>query len=263
MGEISWIKIKINMFGDEKIQLIEATHQGDTILLIWIKLLTLAAKNNGSIFMTDGIAYTDEMVSIILKKPLLTVVLALKTLEEFEMIETDGNGIHIINWEKHQNVDGIEKVREQNRVRKFKERLKKKEQSRDSHVTVTQSHATDIELELDSDTKSKKKELKTLYSECVKLSDSEYSLLIEKYETEEKLKKGIETLNNYLQSSGKKYKSHYHVLIGWVLERVNESEKSKGLKLAGNLRKDTNDEIVEPKPRFKQKDYLSLSNLSG
>ena len=92
--------------------------------------------------------------------------------------------------------------------------------------SLTTAHIA-IEKELDLRTKK-------IYNECVEISDTEYQTLIERYETEERLKKGIEILNNYLMTSGKKYKSHYHVLIGWVLVRVNENEKSKRYGLPSN-----------------------------
>jgi hypothetical protein len=121
----------------------------------------------------------------------------------------------------------------------------------------------DTEKQKSTKVKQGKEKTKKIFSECVEISDTEYQTLIERYGTEERLNKGIETLNNYLMTSGKKYKSHYHVLIGWVLERVNENEKSKGYGLSRNDRKNTSNETDEPKPRFKQIDYLSMSNLSG
>ena len=45
MGEVKWIKITTNMFEDEKIDFIESLPESDAILVIWIKLLTLAGKN--------------------------------------------------------------------------------------------------------------------------------------------------------------------------------------------------------------------------
>ena len=46
MADIKWIKITTDMFDDEKIKVIEAMPDRDAILIIWIKLLTLAGKVN-------------------------------------------------------------------------------------------------------------------------------------------------------------------------------------------------------------------------
>lgn len=166
MAEVKWIKITTNMFEDEKIDFIESLPEADVILVIWIKLLTLAGKcnANGYIYLTEKIPYTPEMLAHKFRRPLPTVQLALETLVRLEMIIIEDNGyIKIKNWEKHQNIEGMEKIREQNRIRKQRQRQREKEEkqslqedeSQESHVTchVTSrdSHAIDIEEELDKD----------------------------------------------------------------------------------------------------------------
>ena len=54
MAEITWVKLTINMFDDEKIRLIEAMPEADAIIIIWVRLLTLAGKTND-----DGRIYID------------------------------------------------------------------------------------------------------------------------------------------------------------------------------------------------------------
>jgi len=115
------------MFDDEKIKLIEAVPEADMILVIWIKLLTLAGKKNmnGYIFLTENIPYTDEMLATLFNRPLNTIRLALETFKKFGMINYNSEGkLKITNWEKHQNVEGLEKIREQGRLRqeRFRER---------------------------------------------------------------------------------------------------------------------------------------------
>lgn len=119
MADVKWIKIVTDIFDDEKMLLIDGLPERDGIIVIWFKLLCMAGKqNNGGVFtMNDKIAYTDEMLSTIFRRPLNTVRLALKTFEQFGMIEIVNNTITIPNWEKHQSLDKIEKAKEQNRKR--------------------------------------------------------------------------------------------------------------------------------------------------
>ena len=128
MSEISWIKLRIDMFDDEKIKIIQSMPEGDALLVIWIRLIALAGKcnANGLVLVEDEFPYSDEMLSVIFAKPLSTVRLALKTFEKFRMIETTQKGIYITNFDKHQNVEGMDRIREQNRVRKQRERDRKK-----------------------------------------------------------------------------------------------------------------------------------------
>ena len=128
MAEIRWIKLRIDMFDDEKIKIIQSMPDGDAILVIWIRIIALAGKCNagGLVLVEDEFPYTDEMLSVIFGKPLATVRLALKTFEKFRMIESTEKGLYITNFDKHQNVEGMDKIREQNRLRKQRERAKKK-----------------------------------------------------------------------------------------------------------------------------------------
>lgn len=147
MAGISWIKLSVNIFDDEKIKLIKSMPEGDAIILIWIQLLCLAGKtnDNGAVYIGQHMNYTDEMISTICNQPLNTVRIALKAFEEFEMINLGEDGlISILNWEKHQNIEGMERVREQNRIRKRRQREREKQKALpESHVTSRDSHATD------------------------------------------------------------------------------------------------------------------------
>lgn len=114
------------MFDDEKIKLIETMPESDKILIIWIKLLILAGKKNenGYISLTKSIPYTDGTLATILNRPIDMIQSALNLLKKFEMISCDNNGVmKIVNWQKHQNIDGLDRIREQNRSRqqKFRE----------------------------------------------------------------------------------------------------------------------------------------------
>ena len=128
MADVKWIKICTDIFDDEKILLIESLPEADAIIVIWFKLLCLAGKqnNSGVFMMNDKIAYTDEMLSTIFRRPINTVRLALSTFEKFGMIETIDSVITIPNWEKHQSLDQLEMAREQTRKRVAKHREKQK-----------------------------------------------------------------------------------------------------------------------------------------
>lgn len=156
MAEVKWIKLSIQMFEDEKIRLIESMPEADMLLIIWVKLLSQAGKTNanGYIYLQENIPYTDEMLATIFNRPLNIVRLALKTFEDFGMIEiNDDHYIAISNWEKHQNVEGLDKIRQQTRERVAKHRERKKIQSGNNtcNVTLTQGNGTDIEEEIDKD----------------------------------------------------------------------------------------------------------------
>lgn len=157
MAEVQWIKLKVGMFDDSKIKYIEALPERDTIITIWVKLLTLAGKYNeqGFIMLSENLPYNEEMLANEFNRPLNSVRLALQTFEKLGMIEQTQGVIKISNWEKHQNIEGLDKIREQNRLRKQRQRDKQKLLD-DSHVKSRDSHATEEELEEEKEREEEK-----------------------------------------------------------------------------------------------------------
>ncbi|EAF4554305.1 DnaD domain protein [Listeria monocytogenes] len=167
MSGIQWIKLSVNMFDDEKIKLLEKMPEGNQMLIVWIRLLALAGKTNdkGRIYLNENVPYTEDMLATLFNRDVGIIRVTLHTLQSFGMIQKTENGlIEIENWEKHQNVDGMERVREQTRkrVEKHREVMRQnriasgdskgnKECNVTSSVTVTQSNAIDIDKELDKD----------------------------------------------------------------------------------------------------------------
>ena len=128
MADVKWIKITTDIFDDDKILLIESLPEADSIIVIWFKLLCLAGKqnNSGVFIMGEKIAYTDKMLSTIFRRKESTVQLALKTFEQFGMIELIDGIITIPNWGKHQNLDQLESKKEYQRkyMKEYREKQK-------------------------------------------------------------------------------------------------------------------------------------------
>ena len=198
MSEIKWIKITTDIFDDEKIRLIDALPDHDAILVIWFKILALAGKHNrnGLLMMSDKVHYTDEMLATIFQRPLNTVRMALGVFEQFGMIEIIDGVITLPNWEKHQNIDGMEKIKEQTRNRVARHREKQKNLALGNvtcNVTVTDGNAleeegdkTKIKNRLDKD----KKRITTTNSSgsqenILELFQSEFRRLLSGFEIEE------------------------------------------------------------------------------
>jgi predicted phage replisome organizer len=176
-SDVKWIKIVTDIFDDEKIKLIDAMPEADAILVIWFRLLIQAGKSNqnGALFLNNKLAYTDEMLATVFSRKISTVRLALETFETLGMIER-GNYIQISNWYKHQNIDGMDKIKLQNTERQRKYREKQKlissnvKENNDNNVThnvtVTENNAPRIrikkeDLEEDKEIKEEVKEKNT------------------------------------------------------------------------------------------------------
>lgn len=128
MADVKWIKIATDIFDDEKILMIESLPNSDSIIVIWFKLLTFAGKqnNHGVFIMNDRIAYTEDMLAAIFRRDLNLVRMALKTFEQYGMIEIVEGTLTIPNWSKHQTLDKIEKRNEYHKqyMKEYREKQK-------------------------------------------------------------------------------------------------------------------------------------------
>ena len=118
-AKVQWIKLSTDVFDNRKVKQIEAMPEGDAILVIWFKLLVLAGKinDNGMVYFAEDIPYTDDMLSVEFGRPIQTVRMAINTFVRFGMIEVTDDVFRLSGWEKYQNIDGLEKIRKQNRER--------------------------------------------------------------------------------------------------------------------------------------------------
>lgn len=200
MAEVKWIKITTDMFDNRKIKHLRRLPDGNNIVLIWVMLLTMAGRCNsgGMIILTENIPYTTKMLADELNFEESTVILALKSLENLNMVVTDNGVFTIAGWEEYQNIEGMEKIREQNRIRqaKFKQKQKLLQDSNViGNVTITEGNATDIDIEEDKEEDNKNKSVKenshTLFNRLLpeyQLSDLLQSKMAEwvKYKVERK-----------------------------------------------------------------------------
>ncbi|MBO5955756.1 MAG: phage replisome organizer N-terminal domain-containing protein [Clostridia bacterium] len=148
------------MFDKRKIKKLRRLPAGNDILLIWVMLLAMAGKCNagGMIFITERVPFTEEDLAEELDFEVNTIRLALQAFENFDMISfIDGGFINITGWEEHQNIDGLEKIKEQNRLRQAKNKQKQKllasyvTANVTDNVTVTQGNATEVDKEKDKE----------------------------------------------------------------------------------------------------------------
>lgn len=159
MAEIKWIKLTTDMFDNRKIKHLRRLPEGDSIVLIWVMLLTMAGRCNagGMIFLTENIPYTPKMLANELDFEESTVVLALNSLQELNMISSVSGHLSIAGWEEYQNVDRLAEIREYNRLAQQKSRAKRKEVKaisgnvNDKSMTSQRCHETDKEKEEEKD----------------------------------------------------------------------------------------------------------------
>lgn len=225
MAEVKWIKITTDMFDNRKIKHLRRLPDGNNIVLIWVMLLTLAGRCNsgGMIFLTENIPYTPKMLADELDFEESTVQLALNALEKLGMVQSDSAGfLAVTGWTEHQNIEGMDKIRESKRLAQARWRAKQK--ALQSTVDSTRCLVDDAEEDIEEDIERDKEELpkgnskkapKHKYGEYnnVLLTDDELDNLKAEYPDWEER---IERLSSYVASTGKSYKSHYATIRNWA-----------------------------------------------
>jgi len=101
---------------------------------------------------------------------------------------------------------------------KLHNRVSPEEYSRNSKGTPKELQRVTPEIEEEIEKEKKYKHLDFVF-----LTKSEYALLEERFKSN--LPARLESLNNYIGSKGKKYKSHYHTLLNWA--RMEEKPQPK------------------------------------
>jgi predicted phage replisome organizer len=206
---------------------------------VWIKLITLAGKTNdgGYIYISDNIPYTEEMLSVIMNKPIATIRLAIQTFTNLRMLDNDTKGIYLVNFDKHQSLDKLEKIKEQNRERqaKFKEKRRLLLQSNvtnnvSGNAKVTQGNAIDIEVEEEIE---KEKEVDVVSNgngiETFEFMGGQLGkgviLLTQKQQEELLDKLGFDAFNHYVEKladfiieKDAKVSNHYATILKWARE---------------------------------------------
>ena len=172
-----WIKLSTGIFDDEKIKLIELLPEGDSLLVIWLKLLCFAGKtdNDGVFRLNKEIPYNAEMLAGIFNRKPSTVRTALDVFQKFGMVTIIDDAYALPNWPKYQSdSDALAKSQEKNRLRQKKWYDKHKKQllesssrkpnvrSNDSNVSLTATEVEEdkeLEEELDKEESTKDKQL--------------------------------------------------------------------------------------------------------
>lgn len=186
MAEISWIKLSTGLPDNKKIKRIRKLPEGDKVILFWVFLLARAGESNqsGGIFLTDTMPYQEEDLAADFDFNIEFVQFALITLEKYSMITRYQDILFIKNWEEYQSIEGLEKVKEQNRIRQARYKEKQRQLTLGNVTTnvtanvsgnaeVTESNATDIDKELDKEKDIDKEKIP--YSEIIKYLNNKTS----------------------------------------------------------------------------------------
>lgn len=132
MADVGWVRLSTGLFDNPKIKILEMNENGDAFVSLWLRLLCLAGRtnDNGMVYVTEGVAYTPDILAAMTGKDVEVITEALELFRKLNMIAVNDDGyIEILGWQKHQNIEGLAKIRTQTKERVKRYREKKKNQS--------------------------------------------------------------------------------------------------------------------------------------
>ncbi len=218
MAAVKWIKLVSDLFDNRKIKQIRKMPDSDAIIVIWLQILCLAGhtNDNGLVYFSKDIPYTDEMLATEFDRPVATIRLALSILVKFGMIEVINNILMVSNWEKYQNQTRLETIRDYNREKKREYRKNRELLLQDLSRTCQTCPETDIDIDIEEDIRNKnKKKNKESIDVFQRFANEDVELLkaLQEYET---MRKGMK--NKALTSKAKE-------LLCIQLTKLKESQE--------------------------------------
>lgn len=195
----------------------------------WITLLCYASQNDGNIryLNEDQLKYQSGVTNDFITSG----ISVLERFVEMEMILITEKGIFIKNWKKRQEsyLTGYErnkKYREKQKLKKDK--VTNGDTNGDTKVTLEENRIEKNRVEESRKSARRESPIKESFGELksVKLTTEEHSKLLESF-GEKNLNMLIFELDTYIQSSGKKYLSHYATLLNWAKRKWDVQEEKK------------------------------------
>lgn len=156
--DVKWIRFKVGTFDGmsfkriKKAQIDGVISLRDKLTAVWFELLDLGGKvNNQGFLVNDELAFRSyDDIAIVLDRTTEEVEMCIKWFINEKMMEITDDILMISNWNKYQNIDGLEKIQLQNRERqaRFKERKKQLALEYKGNVTdnVMVTHGNGVSL---------------------------------------------------------------------------------------------------------------------
>ena len=132
--DVKWIRFKVGTFDGVSFKRIKrakidgVVNLRDKLTAVWFELLDLGGKvNNQGLLVNNELAFKSyEDIAIVLDRTTEEVEMCIKWFINESMMDITDDILMISNWNKYQNVEGLDKIRLQNaeRQKKFREAKK-------------------------------------------------------------------------------------------------------------------------------------------
>jgi predicted phage replisome organizer len=140
-----YIKLPVHFFKNDKLKAIRSQKDGDTVILLYIMLITIAVKSdsNGQLMLYEGIPYDEKILSGIVNLPLATVKNGLEMLVKFGFLTVTESIFSLVNYNEYADVKMV-KERRQNADRQARFKAKKDDDTINAEVNNAVTETTSV-----------------------------------------------------------------------------------------------------------------------
>ena len=222
-----YLKLKESYFDEDSIVLLESMQDGVLYSNILLKLYLKSLKHGGRLQLDEGIPYTAQMIATITRQQIGTVERALQIFLKLGLVELlDGGAYYMSNIELLIGQSSTEGERK--RAARQQNRALLPSRTNGGHLSDIRPPEIEIELEIEKEIERELKKGQTARAfgryENVLLTEAELAELQAEYPTV--WESYVEKLSAYMESTGKRYKSHAATIRRWANE---DGKKGGGL----------------------------------
>lgn len=211
-----YLKLKENFFTTEKMVILESAQDGLLYSNLLLKMYLMSLKHNGVLMLGDGLPHTPQTIATFARHQIGTVERALKLFTEFGFVEvlTDGAyymaDIQLLIGQS--STEGERKKKERMRLKRQKllpsgPADKCPPEIRDKRLDIRDKSIENRECDNDAHAYGK-------YGN-VFLTEREMSELQKEF-SDSVLQDYVERLSEYMESTGREYKSHAATIRRWA-----------------------------------------------
>ena len=228
-----YLKLKESYFDEDSIVLLESMQDGVLYSNILLKLYLKSLKHGGRLQLDENIPYTAQMIATITRQQIGTVERALQIFLKLGLVELlDGGAYYMSNIELLIGQSSTEGERK--RAARQQNRALLGARTNGGHLSDIRPPEIEIELEIEKEIERelKKGQPARAYGryQNVILTDNELADLQAEFSTV--WEKYVEKLSAYMESTGRKYKSHAATIRRWASE---DSQKATSGTKGGGL----------------------------
>ena len=201
MADVKWIKMMVGMFDGMSFKKIKRAKIGgesfrDKLTAVWFELMDLAARCNhdGAFVSSAGIPFTNlDDIAVQIDRDEEELKLCMTFYLKEGMVTIENDVYSLANWGEYQNIDGMEKIRENKRLAQARWRAKQKAlPCVDSTVDTTRCLVDDAEEEREKDKDIDIKNERKHESSANQSTENDFDMFSTEFSTsEDKIRRAI------------------------------------------------------------------------